>query len=118
MSIRTLSGDLRWRIAVLLDKLPGQCWADLVWWAVRPAGGRYLGPKSPWSPMTSTCRADGADGGCYCGKLRSPDAASVPEADVPQPCQPIGCDNGYHLPGCAYASVDRDDPWRSCGAKG
>jgi hypothetical protein len=22
------------------------------------------------------------------------------------PCQPLGCDNGYHLPGCVYASSD------------
>jgi hypothetical protein len=24
------------------------------------------------------------------------------------PCQPIGCDHGYHLDGCAYAEVDTD----------
>jgi hypothetical protein len=22
--------------------------------------------------------------------------------DMPAPCQPIGCDNGYHLPGCVF----------------
>lgn len=22
-----------------------------------------------------------------------------------QPCQPIGCDNGYHLPGCVFEST-------------
>lgn len=27
-------------------------------------------------------------------------------SEVPEPCQPIGCDNGYHLPGCAFAEVD------------
>lgn len=25
---------------------------------------------------------------------------------APAPCQPIGCDNGIHLPGCYYARVD------------
>lgn len=59
-----LSKRLRWRIAVLLGKLPGQCWADLVSWA---AGGR---DRWPWFPQTDTCRRDAADGGCYCGKLR------------------------------------------------
>lgn len=24
----------------------------------------------------------------------------------PEPCQPIGCDNGYHLPGCIYETID------------
>ena len=23
-----------------------------------------------------------------------------------QPCQPIGCDNGHHLPGCRFADID------------
>jgi hypothetical protein len=22
--------------------------------------------------------------------------------DMPAPCNPIGCDNGIHLPGCVY----------------
>jgi len=26
---------------------------------------------------------------------------------APAPCQPIGCDNGYHLPGCYFAVADR-----------
>jgi hypothetical protein len=65
---------IRWRIAHLLDKLPGQCWADLVFWVF---GDR----RNPWSPMTSTCRLDGADGGCYCGKLREP--VGAPEGATP-----------------------------------
>lgn len=24
------------------------------------------------------------------------------DEDYMQPCQPIGCDNGYHLAGCAF----------------
>jgi hypothetical protein len=31
------------------------------------------------------------------------------EDQAPEPCQPIGCDHGYHLPGCAYAAVDSED---------
>jgi hypothetical protein len=27
---------------------------------------------------------------------------------IPEPCQPIGCDNGFHLPGCGLAEVDAD----------
>lgn len=30
-------------------------------------------------------------------------------SEVPEPCQPIGCDNGYHLPGCAFAEVDAEE---------
>ena len=29
---------------------------------------------------------------------------------APAPCQPIGCDAGYHLSGCVYA--DADDGFR------
>lgn len=29
---------------------------------------------------------------------------------MPDPCQPIGCDNGYHLPGCTYAEPDDTAP--------
>lgn len=25
---------------------------------------------------------------------------------APAPCIPIGCDNGYHLPGCFYGGLD------------
>jgi hypothetical protein len=32
------------------------------------------------------------------------------EDDMAEPCQPIGCDNGFHLPGCTYADVDELDP--------
>lgn len=28
---------------------------------------------------------------------------------MPEPCQPIGCDNGFHLPGCPYAAVDNGE---------
>jgi hypothetical protein len=28
--------------------------------------------------------------------------------DIPEPCQPIGCDNGHHLRGCWYATADQE----------
>lgn len=34
--------------------------------------------------------------------------ASVEELGLPEPCQPIGCDNGHHLRGCCYATADAD----------
>jgi len=70
-------GDrIRWRIAYLLNRLPGQCWADLATWA-----GQY-GPepiRNPWSPIDRggrLCREDLIRcGACYCGKLRAPEPA-------------------------------------------
>ena len=56
---------LRWRVARLLDWLPGQCWADLVFWAAGNTDRR-----NPWSPATSTCRTNLP---CYCGKFRERD---------------------------------------------
>lgn len=65
---------LRWRIAYAFNRLPGQCWADLVSWAL--AGmrvSRKLGYSPlPWRPVTETCRNDaltGRDRCCYCAKL-------------------------------------------------
>lgn len=29
--------------------------------------------------------------------------------EMHEPCQPIGCDNDYHLPGCYYGEVARLD---------
>lgn len=28
---------------------------------------------------------------------------------MPDPCQPIGCDNGIHVEGCPYAAIDSQD---------
>ena len=41
--------------------------------------------------------------------LRRGQYATKPELGMPQPCQPIGCDNGYHLPGCWYKADERAD---------
>lgn len=76
---------LRWWVATQLNRLPGQCWADLVTWAL----GWHKGEKhTPWSPVTSVCRRDlAANGGCYCGKLRPPGAMSS-RVDAGRPDRP------------------------------
>jgi hypothetical protein len=30
------------------------------------------------------------------------------ETELPGPCQPIGCDNGIHIPGCYYEKIDAE----------
>jgi hypothetical protein len=56
---------LRWRIACQLNRLPGQCWADLVSWALGSAYNRR-----PWQPVSPGCVQGAAEQGrCYCGKL-------------------------------------------------
>lgn len=58
---------LRWRVALLADKLPRQCWANLVDWVLRNDTGYRT--RLPWRPDDGTCRKDPA--GCYCGKWRA-----------------------------------------------
>lgn len=63
---------MRWRIAHLLNKLPGQCRAGLVSWALDgPAASRRRGDNPlPWSPITDTCRQiSPPNDRCYCGKI-------------------------------------------------
>ena len=62
-----MASRLRWRLAYALNRLPGQCWSDLVGWVLRsPFTARH-----PWRPVTRTCREDAArTGACYCGKVR------------------------------------------------
>jgi hypothetical protein len=71
---------LRWWIASQMDRLPSQCWADLVSWALSWDGGE----KRPlWSPIGAACRSDAAEcGACYCGKLR---AKAAPAQSEPVP---------------------------------
>lgn len=66
----------RFWIAALTDRwLPGQCWADLVMWAL-DRGPRGEHGVLPWKPQSGGCRADAARcGRCYCGKVTA----------VPQP---------------------------------
>lgn len=62
---------LRWRVAELVNRLPGQCWADLVGWALD--GWDPDGEKRPWTTPArlAQCQADAARcGSCYCGKIQ------------------------------------------------
>lgn len=61
---------MRWRIAHLLGRLPGQCWADLVSWALQARGKRRYYGRWPWQPRTPDCTLGAVrNGRCYCGKL-------------------------------------------------
>jgi len=72
--IRRLRDRARFAIAGLVNRLPGQCWADLVMWAMRRDDS-----KLPWSPSPS-CREDmERTGCCYCGKNQ--DLAKLAELD-------------------------------------
>lgn len=72
--IRRLRDRARFAIAELVNRLPGQCWADLVMWALRRGDS-----KLPWSPSRS-CREDmQGTGFCYCGKNQ--DQAKVTDQD-------------------------------------
>lgn len=56
---------LRWTIANLLNRLPGQCWTDLAMWAQGDSEQVH-----PWRPIDNICRRDAAaNGACFCGKL-------------------------------------------------
>lgn len=64
---------LRWRIADLVARIPGQCWAGLAEWAL---GSRYLSAERrvPWARQSAMCREGVARNGCcYCGTLRGPE---------------------------------------------
>jgi hypothetical protein len=63
---------LRWWIANQLNRLPGQCWAGLVTWAL---DWKTCERRGPWSPQGPLCRRGAAECGvCYCGKIRAGDA--------------------------------------------
>jgi hypothetical protein len=64
----------RWWVVSQLNKLPGQCWADLVPWALGSykRGTRLERKRLPWSPIREICRGDIArTGTCYCGKIQT-----------------------------------------------
>ncbi len=58
---------IRWRIAALINRLPGQCLADLVSWAL---DGSTIRHRLPWAPDTECRREAPTCGGCMCGKYR------------------------------------------------
>jgi adenylosuccinate lyase len=37
---------------------------------------------------------------------------------MPQPCQPIGCDHGHHLPGCTFITIDQSVDTEASGQVG
>lgn len=70
---------LRWWIAYQLNRLSGQCWTDLVIWALGWKAGEQ---RTPWSPQGPMCRLDAAqNGACYCGKLRAEGVAARQEPE-------------------------------------
>jgi len=105
----------RWRLAILLDRIPGMCWADLVTWAL---GWR----RNPWARRTSVCRADEARNGCcYCGRYgpESPRAVAkrgttAPSDDLPAALRRAAAEKRRRAeaatagPWCCY----RGDVWR------
>lgn len=56
---------IKWKIAHLLDKLPGTCWANLATWAAWDTPTRDARFRQDWM-----CRADADCGSCYCGKVK------------------------------------------------
>jgi len=66
----------RWTIATQVNRLPHQCWAGLVSWALHGArfSHRFHGNALPWRPISDSCRRDAAaDGGCCaCLKVHPP----------------------------------------------
>lgn len=93
----------RWRVATLMDKLPGQCWSDLVEWALRR---HEDDPDTPWNDLRrrvpwrvqdrSTsygCHADARlNGACYCAKVRTAEADAVMTARGASPAAVIVSD--------------------------
>jgi len=63
--------SLRWRIAALLNRLPGQCWTGLVMWANNGRDRRNGDPLFPLRPITWACRKDAeSNGACWCNKVQ------------------------------------------------
>ena len=65
---RSVGARWRWRLALRINRLPGQCWTDPVSWALPWAPG----PRLPWAPVTPRCTASAAsdpEWRCYCGQV-------------------------------------------------
>lgn len=72
---------LRWKLAYLLDRLPGQCWADLATWAMNGRRRDQDDPLLPFRPIGAGCRADfQRNGTCYCAKLATDEMRVVRDA--------------------------------------
>lgn len=75
MTTKTARRDRwRWRVAGWADRLPGQCWADLVSWALRTPDYRLI----VGTRRRLMCWED-PERRCYCGKAtRQIDPPSTP----------------------------------------
>lgn len=65
---------LRWHIANLLNRLPGQCWTELVCWSLDGMRVSRRNDRNPlpWRPITEACRSGiERNGCCYCNKLKA-----------------------------------------------
>lgn len=63
----------RWWLIRQVDRLPGQCWADLVDFGL----DRSI---YPWAPRLAICAQDAQNcGTCYCGKVARDDVPLWPE---------------------------------------
>jgi hypothetical protein len=70
--VADLRERLRWWIVDRVNRIPGQCWADLVMWAMRDRRDKGWGfhASMPWQPVGEGCRRDAErNGRCYCGTL-------------------------------------------------
>lgn len=80
----------RWKVAGILNRLPGMCWANLVSWVLYSKPLRET--RQDWA-----CRQDAAScGTCYCGKI-DPAGATKREAVLPQVTQPDPWDSSSEV---------------------
>ena len=81
-----LSEKTRWDVAMWVnDHVPGQCWSNLVMWAIRePMDDPDWRSDVPLRPITESCRKDAqACGRCYCAKLAADGSMLRPGETVP-----------------------------------
>lgn len=77
----------KWWIADQLDRLGGQCWADLVGWVLHTyREDPDWRSAVPWRPIGESCHKDAAAcGRCYCGKLAADGSTLRHGETVPVP---------------------------------
>lgn len=63
MKVLTTGSGARWKVAGLLNRLPGMCWSQLVDWVLGTVRLRE-------TRQSDVCRSDAARcGTCYCGTI-------------------------------------------------
>ena len=76
---------IRWNIAYLLNRLPNQCWPELVSWALDGASvSRHrVDTPLPWRTTNEDCRLSAQNcGTCWCAKIRPAAQASQETTDA------------------------------------